>query len=126
MQRIAKEFFQYVVVGGLAFLIDWSILNQGVALGIHYLVATAIGFVAGLLINFMLCILWIWKGSQAKTVKDFSIFTAIGVAGLAWTELGMWVGVGLLGFKPSPSKVVVAGFVLIWNFALRKILVFSR
>lgn len=126
MKRIAKEFSQYIVVGGLAFLIDWSILNQGVAFGFHYLVATAMGFVAGLVTNFLLCILWIWRGTQAKTLKDFGLFTAIGIVGLAWTELGMWIGVGLLDQKPSPTKVVVAGFVLIWNFTLRKFLVFSR
>lgn len=126
MRRFATEFAQYIVVGGLSFLIDWSILNHGVSLGIHYLVATAMGFIAGLLTNYMLCILWVWRGSQARTFKDFSVFSMIGLAGLAWTEFGMWLGVGVMGFEPSHAKIIVAGFVLIWNFTLRKFFVFSR
>jgi putative flippase GtrA len=126
MKRIAIEFLKYIVVGGLSFLVDWSLLREGVHLGMHYMLATALGFCAGLLINFLLCILWIWRGSQAKTVKDFAVFAGVGLAGLGLTELGMWIGVGLLCFGPSPTKIVVAGFVLIWNFTLRRILVFSH
>jgi len=126
MKRIAIEFLKYVVVGGLSFLIDWSLLNEGVRIGMHYMLATALGFCAGLLTNFLLCIFWIWRGQQAKTFKDFAVFAGIGVAGLGITELGMWIGVGQLHFTPSPVKVVVAAFVLIWNFTLRRVLVFSR
>ena len=126
MKRIAIEFSKYVVVGGLSFFVDWSILTQAVHLGLHYMVATALGFAGGLITNFLLCIFWIWRGTAAKSFKDFAMFTGVGVAGLGITELGMWIGVGVLGFGPSRAKIGVAGAVLFWNFTLRKILVFSR
>lgn len=126
-QRLAREFTQYVVVGGLAFLVDWFLLTRGISWGgLDYRLATALGFVAGLATNYTLCVLWVWRGTQARALKDFMVFTSIGLAGLGITELGMWVGVGLLAFAPSPVKIVVAGFVLIWNFTLRKLMVFCR
>lgn len=124
---LAQEFVQYVVVGGLAFLVDFTLLTLGISWGLlDYRVATAIGFCAGLATNYTLCVLWVWRGAHKQTLKDFLIFTIIGVAGLGITELGMWIGVGLAGFGASPVKIVVAGVVLFWNFILRKFLVFSR
>ncbi len=125
--KLAQEFIQYVVVGGLAFLVDWFLLTRGISWGhLSYPVATALGFCAGLITNYTLCILWVWRGAHKQTARDFFLFTAIGLAGLGITELGMWIGVGLAGFGASPVKIVVAGVVLFWNFILRKFLVFSR
>lgn len=125
--KLAQEFVQYVVVGGLAFLVDWFLLTRGISWGhLTLSVATALGFCAGLATNYTLCVIWVWRGAHKQTLKDFLVFTIIGVAGLGITELGMWIGVGLAGFGASPVKIVVAGVVLFWNFILRKFLVFSR
>ncbi len=125
-QRLAREFVQYLVVGGLAFLVDWFLLTRGISWGgLDYRLATAIGFTAGLAVNYTLCVMWVWRGS-ARSIKDFLVFSGIGLAGLGITEFGMWIGIGLLAFNPSPVKIVVSGFVLIWNFTLRKLVVFCR
>jgi len=115
------------VVGGLAFLVDWFLLTRGISWGhLALSVATALGFCAGLATNYTLCVIWVWRGAHRQTVKDFLLFTGIGLAGLGLTELGMWIGVALAGFGASPVKIAVAAVVLFWNFILRKFLVFSR
>lgn len=125
--KLAQEFVQYVGVGGLAFLVDISLLTLGISWGhLDYRVATALGFCAGLITNYTLCVVWVWRGAHKQTFKDFLAFAIIGVAGLGITELGMWIGVGLAGFSAQPVKVVMTGVVLFWNFILRKFLVFSR
>ncbi len=115
-----------MVVGGLAFVLDVSTLRCGLGLGLHYLAAAGLGFLLGLLTNFILCVLWVWRGTQAKAAEDFLVFTIIGVAGLGLTELGMWAGVSQMKFSPMATKIGVAGLVLLWNFSLRKLLVFSN
>jgi len=126
-RKLGMEFIQYVVVGGIAFLVDWFLLTRSITWwGLDYRVATALGFVTGLICNYALCVFWVWRGTQARTFKDFALFTAIGAAGFGITELGMWIGVGLAGFSPSPVKFVVAIVVLFWNFVLRRFLVFNR
>lgn len=125
--KLAQEFVQYVAVGGIAFLVDWFLLTRGISwLHLAYPVATALGFCAGLITNYTLCVFWVWRGARKQTPKDFMVFTMIGLVGLGITELGMWIGIGLAGFGVSPVKIVVAGVVLFWNFILRKFLVFSR
>ena len=49
----------------------------------------------------------------------------IGLLGLWWTELGMWIGVSVLGGYYVPVKIVVTGVVLLWNYLGRKILIFN-
>jgi putative flippase GtrA len=127
LQRLAREFIQYAVVGGLSFAVDSGVfLGTLNGLGLHYLLATAIGFIAGLASNYTLCVVWVWRGTRAQSMKDFMVFTIIGVAGLGLTEIGMWIGMGLAGLGALPVKIVVAGVVLVWNFVLRKFLVFNH
>jgi len=126
LQRLAFEFARYVLVGGLAFAVDFGLLRFGLSHGMHYLAATAAGFIAGLATNYALCVLWVWRGTSATTLRDFLIFAAVGLGGLALTELLMWVAVELLGAGPSLSKIIIAGLVLVWNFGLRRMFVFSK
>ena len=123
---IIRAFIKYVAVGGIAFVIDWGTLNLCLWLGLHYMLGTALGFVLGLLTNYSLCVLWVWPGTQARSLRDVSVFALIGLGGLVLTELGMWLSVDFLHFHPSPSKIVLAAIVLVWNFSLRRIFVFFR
>ena len=63
---------------------------------------------------------------MGKSVGAFLIFGVVGLIGLALTELGMMLGVGLLGDKfLLPVKIVVAGIVMVWNYLGRKIFVYG-
>ncbi|MDB5814149.1 MAG: GtrA-like protein family [Rhodocyclales bacterium] len=121
---LLQAFIKYVAVGGIAFVVDWGTLNLCLWLGLHYMLGTALGFVFGLLTNYSLCVAWVWPGTRARSVRDVIVFSLIGLGGLALTELGMWLSVGLMHFHPSPSKIVLAAIVLVWNFSLRRIFVF--
>ena len=122
--RTLRDLTKYVIVGGGAFVIDYIILYISVTGGIHYLIATLLGFCGGVATNYLLCLKWIWKGSQATSAKDILIFIAIGVAGLGITALLMWFSVEALHIDARFAKIYTAAIVLIWNFTLRKIFVF--
>lgn len=122
--KLLKEFLRYVVVGGLAFLVDYMVLSAMLSFDMYYLLATVVGFLAGLVTNYMLCISWVWRGTEARTPKDLMIFTLIGIGGLLLTGLLMWISVDQLHFDVQISKIFIAAVVLIWNFALRRAFVF--
>ena len=125
--RQLREFTQYLAVGGLAFVVDWSLLTSTWKWGhLNYLAATSLGFFVGLIVNYVLCVFWVWRGTKKQTPKDFLVFSIIGLAGLAVTALGMKLGVDIAHFYPPTVKIAVAAVVLFWNFILRKFLVFSR
>lgn len=133
--ELRKEFLRYLLVGGTAFIIDASILfitkryifddlgKSGV------LISTALGFIVGLIFNYILSILFVFEKSKEKVkgkqIKAFTIFAIIGVIGLLLTELGMYAGIELFGENAYIFiKIFVAGVVLIWNYTARKITIF--
>lgn len=138
-RAITLEFIKYVFVGGLAFLVD-----SGIMIFFHeivfrantsrsaLLISVAIGFLAGLVFNFSLSHLFVFRSRRQRelgnNLKGFAIYSVIGLIGLALTEVGMMAGVALVGqvgFRYVLVKCFVAGLVLIWNYAARKIFVYK-
>ena len=135
VDKIIKEFIRYLLVGGTAFIVDFTLLylfktyvfyNMAVT-GVY--ISTALGFVGGLIYNYVLSLLYVFESAKenhkGKDIRSFIIFTIIGVVGLILTELGMYVGVELFAINYLIVKVFVAGVVLIWNYGIRKILIFK-
>ena len=91
--------------------------------------STALGFIAGLITNYVLSLVFVFKKSEnsgnAKSIGGFIIFTVVGLIGLGLTELGMYVGVFVFCWHYLITKVLVAGLVMVWNYVGRKVLVFS-
>ncbi|MEX1376348.1 MAG: GtrA family protein [Eubacteriales bacterium] len=133
MKDNIKELFRYVLVGGFAFLVDAGILHLIITLfpeGRFILyIATAVGFIAGLTVNFILSLLFVFKNAKEKTenkkIRTFIIFAIIGVIGLGLTELGMHIGVDVMNIHHLITKVFVAGGVMMWNYIARKVIIFS-
>ena len=133
---LLKEFIRYVIVGGISFLVDWGVLallKEFVFSGgapWELFLCTALGFVAGLITNYILSLVFVFKSgenkSDGKSIKGFIVFTLVGIIGLGLTELGMYTGVYLLHLHYMFTKIVVAGLVLVWNYVGRKIFVFGK
>lgn len=127
LRALLTAFLKYLLVGGLAFAVDYGTLWLAHhELGLHYMLATLLGFLAGLTTNYLLCISWVWRGTNATSLRDFINFTLIGIGGLALTALLMWLSVDLAGQSPELVKPFIAGIVLVWNFGLRRLFVFFR
>lgn len=133
--KLIKEFIRYLFVGGTAFIVDFTLLyifktylfyNLEIT-GVY--ISTALGFIGGLIYNYVLSLLYVFESAKennkGKDIRSFIIFTIIGVVGLILTELGMFVGVELFAINYLIVKVFVAGVVLIWNYGIRKILIFK-
>jgi putative flippase GtrA len=137
--KLIREFLRYAVVGGIAFLFDAGalafcreIIFKGSGSEAVMAISVAAGFIVGLVVNYILSILVVFKTAEqqkkGKTVKAFLIFAVIGLIGLGLTELGMYLGVkivGSTGLWYLLVKCFVAGAVLVWNYIGRKIFVFK-
>jgi putative flippase GtrA len=130
------EFLRYVLVGGAAFIVDFGVLllsktflfSALAETGV--LLAAALGFTAGLVFNYILSLVFVFRPSAEKArrhkLRSFAVFAAVGVAGLLITELCMFAGMSVFGQKYYPViKIITAGIVLVWNYGARKILLFK-
>lgn len=131
--EIAKEFLRYVIVGGVAFVADFMVLVvvQEFLLKVYswgVYVAAVLGFVAGLTVNYVLSVTFAFKAAKngkGRSVGAFMVFAAICLLGLLFTEIGMWVGIELFRWHYAVVKVLVAGLVLIWNYSVKRVLLFA-
>ena len=119
---------RYGVTGLVAFLVDFGLLVFLVEIfRVHYLLAAAGGFLAGLMTNYLISIRWVFSHrSVADQRVEFTVFAGVGVGGLALTEIVLWLGTDVLLFDYRISKIIAVIIVLAWNFGLRKALLFRN
>ena len=133
--QLVREFGRYLVVGGFAFIVDFLVLSLAYELvlkqvdgGIY--IATGVGFAAGLAVNYLLSIHFVFsdaKGTElGRSFKDLIVFALVGIIGLGISELGMWLGFGILHGDYRLIKILVTGIVLLWNYGTRKLLIFNK
>ena len=124
----ALQFFRYVFVGGIATVVDWGILYLLTSVaGIHHLVSAVIAFLAGLVVNFSLSKLFVFKADEAKTgaYGEFIGYGLIGAAGLGITETIMFVMTDRLAVHYMVSKITATAVVLVWNYFARKKIIYK-
>ncbi len=127
--QVAREFFKYLVVGGIAFVADFSTLWLGTEVAkIHYLVSAAAGFSLGVVVNYLLSVHWVFNYRRMKDQKmvEFATFAWIGILGLGWNEVLMYFFTWLFNGKYLWAKIPTTALVFCWNFGVRKYFLFRR
>lgn len=150
-KQLFWEIFRFLLVGGLATLADYAVfylfrqwlLPAGIVGNtLSLIIATGLGFVVGLLVNWALSVSFVYRQvrdeKEARSKRSFVIFTVIGVIGLALTEIGVLLlerlvpeftlfGVTefLLPWNEWVAKVVMTCIVLAFNYVGRKLFIFK-
>jgi putative flippase GtrA len=120
------QYFRYLICGGIATLTDVGILFVLThPLRVNYLVAAAFAFLSGMVVNYTLNTILVFK-SSGQIRKEFPLFALIGAGGLIWTEIILWVLVDKLEIYVMFAKIVAILLVLQWNFFMRKRFVFAE
>lgn len=124
---LAQQFIRYVGVGGFSFLVDFACLYLLTDLaGWHYLLAATAAFVAGLVTNYLLCLRWVFDFRRMHhRLHEFVVFGIIGLAGLLLNNLLLFLLTEEVGLHYLLSKLFAAAFVLLFNFSLRRWMLFS-
>lgn len=124
--RTHIQFFRYIFVGGVAFIVDFSSLFIFTDIfGVYYLISAAIAFILGLIANYALSINWVFnKRTLDNKVSEFTIFAFIGIIGIFLNVLIIYVFTEYVGLFYLLSKIIAAALILFWNFSARKITLF--
>jgi putative flippase GtrA len=124
-RRASVEFVRYFVASGGALAVDFGLYRFALHTGLAYPLAAVMGFCAGAVVAYLASVAWVF---EARTIRragiEFGLFVAIGVAGLLLTEALLWLQIERLGMPALWSKGGAAGVVFLFNFAVRKALLF--
>ena len=125
---LLHQFARYLVVGGLAFVVDFGSLYLLTEFaGLHYLISAAVAFVFGLVTNYCLSRVWVFdRRTMDNSALEFAVFAAIGVVGLGFNEAIIWFGREKIHLHYLVAKTISTGIVLMWNFGARRWLLFSE
>ena len=146
------EIFRFLLVGSGATVCDY-LVHALVENILHALtgwttvalwIATASGFLVGMLINWVLSIIFVFRAvrnkKEATSKKSFLIFVLISLIGLVLTLVGVWLlktyaipefalfkTAKFLGvtWNEWVAKAIMTCIVLVWNYIGRKIFVFK-
>ena len=122
------QLIRYLFAGGVAFIVDVSILYVLIEFAhIHYMISSTISFTIGLIISYLISILWVFneKRIEKKTV-ELSVFAAIGGVGLILTSSFMWFFTSILLLHYLFSKILTTAIVFLWNFLAKKRILFTK
>ena len=121
----ALQMFRYLFVGGISFVADYAVLfllKEFCAL--HYLLAAALAFCAGIIINFIFTKLLVFQEVKQNKLRERTIFVLICLAGLLYTEGIMFILTDLLGAHYLISKIAATVIVFFWNFFAKKLILY--
>ncbi len=118
---------RYLACSGVALSVDTSLYALGLRLGLAYPVAACAGFATGLTTAYFLSVRFAFKERSVRSARvEFIVFAAVGIVGLLLTELLLWLQIGVIGMSALVAKVGASGGVFMFNFLVRRALLFSR
>lgn len=125
-ESLIVQFLRYTVVGGVAFVADFGLLVLLTSvIGIHYLLSAALAFIVGLATNYVLSTLWVFhKRTLSNRRLEFLLFCGIGLIGLGFNELLIWLLTDGVGLHYAFSKIGATFVVYLWNFLARRFCLF--
>lgn len=149
-KQLFWEFARFLLVGSVATVIDYFLfwlfdgaIFQALDHTLSLVLATALGFCAGLAVNWCLSVRFVFRQVKDKekacSKKSFLLFALIGLGGLLLTEFGV---VALVAVLPEFSlfgstdllgtpwdkwmaKVIMTWIVIVWNYVGRKRFIFK-
>jgi len=122
-KELIIQIFKFVVVGGIATIIDWTIYTVCCrVLNIYPLISNIISFSISVIYNYWASCKYVFKVTKNKSKKRLFIeFFVFAILGFLLSELLLWIFFEKLGWDELLVKIFSTAIVMVFNFITRKI-----
>lgn len=115
------EIFRFGVAGGSGFVIDFAVLFILTEFaGFNYLVSSAISFILSVVVNYIMCVAWVFKDTRQMDAKAILLFAGSSVVGLGINQFLMWFFVEKIALYYMLAKIFATIIVMIWNYVMKR------
>ena len=129
-----RQFVSYFFVGGIAALVEWVFFSLFAnMLNINYIAATCAAFLLSTTTNWILGKLWAFKDSRSyenQKIRELVLVFGVSAIGLLFNMGLMYLFVFIMKLNTSllktASKIMATGIVFIWNFFIRKYVIYRK
>ena len=136
----AAEVIRFALTGGVCFLVELGvlILLKGV-LGMDTLIATPLAFLVSVILNYFLCVVWVFKGTKNRGAGAKAGFMITSFIGLGLNELLMLLFRFVLGEEQVLlalggrevkmyvlNKCLATLIVMIWNYFSKRSILYRK
>ena len=126
LKQTSIQFFFYLIVGGLATIVEWVAFYVLSSLfKVHYAPATSLAFILSTAANWLFGRLIMFRDSKQSTAKELLKIYMVSIIGLLMNIAIMFIAIEKIGIQEMISKIIATGVVFIWNFLIRKLVIYK-
>ena len=134
MKKRLKEIIKFAFTGGVCFLIEWlalTVMVEWLALDVN--LATPLAFLISVVINYLLCVRWVFPGAKEGSRKAQLGFVITSGMGFFLNWFLMWALTALFGEDVAlftlfgftlemwmVNKVIATALVMVWNYFTKR------
>ena len=120
------RFIKFGMVGVLNTLVNWVIFFILNALGMYYILANIIAYILGTVNSYLWNTLWVFKYKDKASTETTIKFIILNLIGLGLNTGILYVLVDLCNLNKFIGLVITTGIVMIINYVVNKLWVFSK
>lgn len=120
------RFIKFGMVGVINTLVNWIIFFILNALGMYYILANIIAYVLGTVNSYLWNTLWVFKYKDKASTETTIKFIILNLIGLGLNTGILYVLVDLCNLNKFIGLVITTAIVMIINYIVNKLWVFSK